>query len=75
MTEIKRYLKSRISLPELAEKAEGYLTLGEYAEGRTEAYRAVLTHEMNVAAQEGRFEDHGLLHRLYHRIIMMTPIM
>lgn len=71
---IKRHLKSRIELPELVQKAEGYLALGQYAESRTEAFRTVMTHEMNVAAQESRFEDHELLHELYHKIVMMTPI-
>ena len=67
--------QSRISVADVAQKAEGYLALGEYVESRTEAYRRVLTHEMNVAAQEMRHEDHTLLHRLYHRLIMAVPLM
>jgi hypothetical protein len=66
--------QSRISLADVAQKAEGYLALGEYVESRTEAYRRVLTHEMNVAAQELRHEDHAVLHEVYHRIIMAVPI-
>ena len=72
---MKTTLKSRIALPELVRKAEGYLTLGEYVESRVEAFRTVFTHEMNVAAKELRHEDHGKLHEVYHRIIMATPLM
>ena len=71
---MKKAMQSRISLADVREKAEGYLALGEYVESRTEAYRRVLTHEMNVAAQELRFGDHQELHALYHRIIMAVPI-
>lgn len=71
---MKNALKSRISLTDALEKGEGYLALGKYAESRVEAFRTVLTHEMNVAAQELRHEDHSLLHRLYHEIVMATPI-
>lgn len=72
---MKTPLQSKISVADVAQKAEGYLALGEYVESRTEAYRRVLTHEMNVAAKELRHEDHAMLHALYHRIIMAVPLM
>jgi len=67
-------MKSIMTIEQLKKIGTEYLALAEHSDEKVEAFREVLAYEIEVAAKERRHEDHGLLHTLYHEIIMSVPL-